>query len=667
MKELLENLNHEQRSAVQTIDGALLIIAGAGSGKTRVITHRIAYMLQKGIAQSNILALTFTNKAAKEMLERITDLLKKRAGNLTISTFHAFGVKILRENIELLGWRNNFSIYDEIDKADLIKECAKELQISPDSLDIYHISTLFSHIKTERKTWTEAEEIYISLYNEYQERLKLFNAVDFDDLITLPIKLLREHSEVLTAYQKRYKYIMVDEFQDTSARQYDLIRLIARENICVVGDDDQSIYSWRGANFENIRRFERDFPDLKEIKLEQNYRSTGTILAAANGIISHNQNRKEKALWSTKGSGFPIEIYLSDDEDDEAEFIADIIETYRKEERLKYSDFGILIRTNSLTRAIEESLLQANIPYHVTGGTSFFSRKEIKDVTSYLRTCTNPDDDVHLLRIINTPPRGIGKVTLKAISDVATEQSLSIWKAIEHLIKEDSLKGSTTEELLEFRQMILEYRDKLLKERPLHKQVKDLLENIEYIEYLEKEYQKNEKLGKFKIHNVESFLQSVKRWEENPYNENTNIYDYLNRITLLGKEDDSDEDAGEASLMTIHAAKGLEFPVVFIAGVEQGLIPHERSIEEGPENLEEERRLFYVAVTRAQKKLFLTSCRKRRKVGGVKECTPSPFLDEIPQDLIQHYEIDEGKKEEKIDDMFAKLKAKFTQETEKKK
>lgn len=663
--QLLENLNDEQRDAVETIEGALLIIAGAGSGKTRVITHRIAYMLQKGIAQSNILALTFTNKAAKEMLQRITDLLKKRAVNLTISTFHAFGVKILREHIELLGWRNNFSIYDEIDKNDLIKECAKELQISPDNLDIYKIATLFSHIKTERKVWEEAEEIYIDLYNEYQERLKLFNAVDFDDLITLPIKLFKEHKEVLESYQKRYKYIMVDEFQDTSAKQYALIRLIAKENICVVGDDDQSIYSWRGANFENIRSFERDFPDLKEIKLEQNYRSTGTILAAANGIISHNQNRKEKALWSAKGSGFPIEIYLSDDEEDEADFIAEIIESYRKDEHLKYSDFGILIRTNSLMRHIEESLLQTNIPYKVTGGTSFFSRKEIKDVISYLRTCTNPEDDVHLLRIINTPARGIGKVTLKAISDVATDKSLSIWKAIEHLIKEDSLRGSATEELQAFTDIITKYREKLLKEHPLHKQVNALLEEIEYIQYLEKEYQKNEKLGKFKIHNIESFLQSIKRWEENPYNENINIYDYLNRITLLGKEDDSDEEAGEASLMTIHAAKGLEFPVVFIAGVEQGLIPHERSIEEKADNIEEERRLFYVAVTRAQKKLFLTSCKKRRKLAGVKECSPSPFLDEIPKDLIKYYEMDEEKKEERIDDMFAKLREKFNKEKDK--
>ena len=659
MHSLLDQLNEKQKKAVQTIDGALLIIAGAGSGKTKVITHRIAYMLEKGIAQSNILALTFTNKAASEMEERITALLGKRCPNLTISTFHAFGVKILRENIHLLGFRDNFSIYDETDKNSLIKTCAKELNFSEDSTDIYKISNLFSNIKMMRKEWREDEEIYIELYNEYQERLKLFNAVDFDDLILLPILLFQENDEVRASYQKRYKYIMVDEFQDTSGMQYKLMKLLARENVCVVGDDDQSIYSWRGANFENIRKFEEDFPSLKEIKLEQNYRSTGTILAAANGIISHNVNRKEKALWSSKGSGLPIEFYMPDDEVDEGDFIAEMIESYKKDEGLSYSDFGILLRTNSLTRNIEESLLQTNIPYKVTGGTSFFERKEIKDIISYLRTATNPDDDVHLLRIINTPPRGIGKTTIKALSDVATEKGCSIWKAIEEVILKDELKGRAIEELEGFVHLINSSKEKLLKMRPLHKAVKEMMENIEYEAFLEKEFAKNEKLCKFKVHSLESFLQSIERWEENPYNEKINIYEYLNRITLLGKNED-EGDGGEVALMTIHAAKGLEFPVVFIAGVETGLIPHERSLEEDAGNIEEERRLFYVAVTRARNKLFLTCCKKRRTSSGAKERSPSPFIEEIPKDLIKYYEMDPEKEEERIDDMFAALKAKFS-------
>ena len=356
MSSLLDALNDKQKEAVSTIEGPLLIIAGAGSGKTRVITHRIAYMLEKGVLQSNILALTFTNKAAKEMNERISELLGRKCPNLTISTFHAFGVKVLREHIELLGWRANFSIYDETDKNDLIKECAKEIKLSDDALDIYKIANIFSNVKMQRRGFREDEAIYEQLYAEYQERLKLFNAVDFDDLIMLPIELLSTHNEVLEAYKKKYKYIMVDEFQDTSMQQYNFIHLIADENICVVGDDDQSIYSWRGANFENIRMFERDYPDLLEVKLEQNYRSTGTILAAANGIISHNVNRKEKALWSAKGSGLPIEFYMPETEIDEADFIAEMIESYKRDEGLKYSDFGILLRTNSLTRNIEESL-----------------------------------------------------------------------------------------------------------------------------------------------------------------------------------------------------------------------------------------------------------------------------------------------------------------------
>jgi ATP-dependent DNA helicase pcrA len=658
MSFLLDALNDKQKEAVSRIEGPLLIIAGAGSGKTKVITHRIAYMLEKGILQSNILALTFTNKAAREMNERISQLLGKKCPSLTINTFHAFGVKVLREHIELLGWRANFSIYDETDKNDLIKECAKEIKLSDDALDVYKIANIFSNIKMGRRGFREDEAIYEELYEEYQERLKLFNAVDFDDLIMLPIELLSTHKEVLETYKKRYKYIMVDEFQDTSMQQYNFIHLIAEKNICVVGDDDQSIYSWRGANFENIRKFEEDYPDLLEVKLEQNYRSTGTILAAANGIISHNVNRKEKALWSAKGSGLPIEFYMPETETDEADFIAEMIESYKRDEGLKYSDFGILLRTNSLTRNIEESLLETNIPYRVTGGTSFFQRKEIKDIISYLRVATNPDDDVNLLRIINTPPRGIGKTTIKAVSEVATEKKISVWKAIDFLITNDSsLKGRSVEDLESFVSIINTHRTKLLQGKNITSKVNALIEEIEYLPYLEKEFQKNEKLGKFKAHNIEAFLQSIERWELNPYNEKTSIYDYLNRITLLTRDDE--EEGGEVALMTIHSAKGLEFPVVFIAGVEEGLLPHERSIEEGKENIEEERRLFYVAVTRARQKLFITSCKTRRRAQGIKECKPSPFIEEIPKELINYYVVDEEKEELRIEDLFEQCKKKF--------
>ncbi|MBQ5646922.1 MAG: UvrD-helicase domain-containing protein, partial [Treponema sp.] len=409
---LKEELNPEQYKAVTAIDGAILIIAGAGSGKTRVITYRIAHMLDMGIPQSQILALTFTNKAAKEMSDRVKELTQKKLQNLTVSTFHAFGVKILRSDIERLGYRENFSIYDETDRTALIKECGRELKFSPDALDIYKISTLFSNIKTGRKNWETANDMYRQLYESYQEGLKLYNAVDFDDLIVLPIKLFKEHPDILAKYKERYKYIMVDEFQDTSHQQYELMHLLADKNVAVVGDDDQSIYSWRGADYQNIINFEKDF-DVQEIRLEQNYRSTETILEAANGVISHNTNRKDKKLWSGNGGGKPIEIFMPENETDEANFIAESIQGIAMEDSRKYDEFGVLIRANTQSRFIEEAFLQANIPYTMSGGTSFFERKEIKDVISYLRVIANHDDDINLLRIINTPRRGIGRATIQ--------------------------------------------------------------------------------------------------------------------------------------------------------------------------------------------------------------------------------------------------------------
>ena len=382
LETLKKELNPQQYRAVTTTDGAILIIAGAGSGKTRVITFRIAHMLDKGIPKSQILALTFTNKAAKEMSDRIKGLTQKKLQNLTVSTFHAFGVKVLRADIEQLGYRENFSIYDETDRVALIKECGRELKFSPEAMDIYTIGNLISNIKTGRKNWDTMNDMYRPLYESYQEGLKLYNAVDFDDLIVLPIQLFKEHPEVLAKYRDRYKYIMVDEFQDTSHQQYEFMHLLADQNVAVVGDDDQSIYSWRGADYQNIVNFEHDF-NVTEIRLEQNYRSTGTILEAANGVISHNTNRKDKKLWSGNGAGKPIEIFMPENETDEADFIAESILGIALEEKRKYDDFGVLMRANTQSRFIEEAFLQNNIPYTMSGGTSFFERKEIKDVISY--------------------------------------------------------------------------------------------------------------------------------------------------------------------------------------------------------------------------------------------------------------------------------------------
>ena len=390
-------------------------------------------MLDKGIPQSQILALTFTNKAAKEMSDRIRDLTQKKLQNLTVSTFHAFGVKVLRQDIDKLGYRENFSIYDETDRVALIKECGRELKFSQDAMDIYMIGNLISNIKTGRKDWEPQTEMYRPLYESYQEGLKLYNAVDFDDLIVLPIKLFREHPDVLARYRDRYKYIMVDEFQDTSHQQYEMMHLMADKNVAVVGDDDQSIYSWRGADYQNIINFEKDF-DVTEIRLEQNYRSTETILEAANGVISHNTNRKDKKLWSGNGSGKPIEIFMPENETDEADFIAESILGIAAEERRKYDEFGVLIRANTQGRAIEEAFLQNNIPYTMSGGTSFFERKEIKDIISYLRVIANHDDDINLLRIINTPRRGIGRAAIQILNDEAEKYTCTLWSAINSVI-----------------------------------------------------------------------------------------------------------------------------------------------------------------------------------------------------------------------------------------
>lgn len=662
LETLKNELNPEQYRAVTTVNGAILIIAGAGSGKTRVITFRIAHMLDMGIPQSQILALTFTNKAAKEMSDRVKELTQRKLQNLTVSTFHAFGVKVLRADIDKLGYRENFSIYDETDRTALIKECGRELKFSPDALDIYKISQLFSNIKTGRKNWQTENDMYRQLYDCYQEGLKLYNAVDFDDLIVLPIKLFRENPDVLERYRDRFKYIMVDEFQDTSHQQYELMHLLADENVAVVGDDDQSIYSWRGADYQNIINFEKDFK-VTEIRLEQNYRSTGTILDAANGVISHNTNRKDKKLWSGKGEGKPIEIYMPENETEEANFIAESIQGIAIEEKKTYDDFGVLIRANTQSRYIEEAFLQANIPYTMSGGTSFFERKEIKDIISYLRVIANHDDDINLLRIINVPRRGIGRAAIQVINEEAEKLGSTLWMAIQSLVQtEDSAASENLkEDLQDFVNLIESNRQKLLSGRGLSKKVREMVEEINYKDYLITEYSKSEKAVRFKLKNIELLLEMMERWEIDPDNTNPSLFNYLNRITLMSRDNGDDEnDKGKVNLMTIHASKGLEFPVVFIAGAEEGLIPHQRSVDENSGNVEEERRLFYVAITRAREKLIISSCQKRRKMQAIIECEPSRFLDEIPQNLVEYHEPQKEVPQEMAKDIFENMLKKFS-------
>ncbi|GAB1481193.1 UvrD-helicase domain-containing protein [Treponema sp.] len=657
-------LNDEQILAVKTIEGPVLIIAGAGSGKTRVITFRMAYMLEKGVAQSAILALTFTNKAAREMELRVKELTRKKLQNLTVSTFHAFGVKVLREDIERLGYRKNFSIYDETDRNQLIKDCLRECGLSTENVDLYKIGQLFSNVKIGRYSWGDgANDEYERVYAEYQSCLKIYNAVDFDDLLTLPIKLFEEHPEVLSRYRERYKYLMVDEFQDTSFTQYRIMRLLADRNVCVVGDDDQSIYSWRGANYENLLMFEKDFPGFKEIKLEQNYRSTSTILEAANGVIAHNTNRKVKNLWSGNEGGKPIEVFHPDNESAEADFIAEQIKALMMKDKLKYDDFGVLIRANSMTRHLEEAFLAENIPCQISGGTSFFQRKEIKDIISYLRVIANPDDDINLLRIINTPRRGLGKSSVEHITDAAKRRHCSVYEGMIGLrYAGDTLfpeKGRIDVDT--FLTLIEYFRSEILGKKGLSKKVRSLVDNIDYWSYLVTEYQKNEKAARWKFLNIESLIQSIETWENDPDNFDPTLFPYLNRISLITRDDGEDEGGkGKVNLMTIHASKGLEFPVVFIAGAEEGLIPHARSLEEGDGNVEEERRLFYVAITRARNKLYITSCKQRRKMQSVIECSPSPFLSEIPNHLVEYHEDDEPvETKDEAADYFARIKGKF--------
>lgn len=699
---LKDQLNPQQYRAVVTLEGPILIIAGAGSGKTRVITYRIANMLEHGIPQSQILALTFTNKAAKEMQERIKGLTNKKLQNLTVSTFHAFGVKILRQEIESIGFRPNFSIYDETDRNALIKETGRELHYSSDSMDIYKIGGIISDIKTGRKTWDNETKIYQDLYNGYQEGLKLYNAVDFDDLIVLPIKIFREHPEILARYKDRFRYLMIDEFQDTSHQQYEFMHLLAENNVAVVGDDDQSIYSWRGADYENIINFEKDFPGMQEIRLEQNYRSTGTILAAANGVIKNNTNRKDKELWTGSGDGKPIEVYLPENEAAEASFIAEAIQGICFDEKRKYDDFGVLMRSNSQSRALEEAFLESNIPYTMSGGTSFYERKEIKDIISYLRVIANHDDDINLLRIINTPRRGIGRTAIESLNKAASYFHTSLFGAIEIIVtghgiyyedsegelteiseNENSLFAGTGEieksteasgkiartfvtekvrqDLEDFYKLIDEHKV-MLGGKGLSKKIRAMVEEINYWDYLLMENPKSDKAARYKYMNIESLIKSIEIWENNPENTDTSLYAYLNRITLLSRDDlDDSEDKGKVNMMTIHASKGLEFPIVFIAGAEEDLMPHARAVEDGGDAaVEEERRLFYVAVTRAQDRLFISSCRQRHRMNSTNECKPSRFLDEIPSNLVKYHEPDEELTNEKAQELLQNMIKNFS-------
>ncbi len=635
--DLKRELNSEQYRAATKTDGPLLVIAGAGSGKTRMLTFRIAHMLEEGIDERSILALTFTNKAAAEMGERIRDLTGKPLAKLTTSTFHSFGMGVLKQYIQHLGFRNNFTIYDANDRMALIKEVITNLDYVVESFDLWELSSLFSDVKTGRKSFgPNASQKIRGLYEEYEKHLKAYNAVDFDDLITKPLDLFSSHPAVLETLRTRYTHILVDEFQDTSLAQYRIVEALAREsrNLCVVGDDDQSIYSWRGANYENLVMFERDFPEREEIKLERNYRSTGTILEAANSLIVNNKQRKEKKLWTEGGRGSSIRLIHPANDDDEASTIADEIMLSHKKDDRPFSDYAILVRTNSLLDTLETKLTERSIPTAVTGGTSFFDRKEIRDIISYLKVIANQSDDINLLRVINTPRRGIGRTTLERLRRVADDHKCSLFTATEIMAR--STDGQVREGLrlavARFSALIADYHQELFSgKRPKHMVLRSLVEHIDYKGHIEAEHPDNEALVAFKMKGVSLLCDMLSRFErENPA---ASIFDFINRLSLAGKEGD-DEEGGKVALMTIHAAKGLEWDTVYVAGVEDRYIPHARAIEEDPANIDEERRLFYVAITRARRSLILSSCENRLRNHIETPSLPSRFLEEIPKALF---------------------------------
>lgn len=662
--DLHRELNPEQCHAASTIEGPVLIIAGAGSGKTRMLTFRIAHMLETGIDPSHILALTFTNKAAKEMAERIRSLTGMPLKNLLATTFHSFGMRILKQYIHHLGYRNNFTIYDGADRQDLLKQVILSQDLDVEDYDLFELGNLFSDIKTKRSVWNNgASERLKNIYAEYNKHMKAYNAVDFDDLIMMPLRLFEEYPEILEKLRGQYTHVMVDEFQDTSLAQYRMVHFLTEKsrNLCVVGDDDQSIYSWRGANYQNIVMFENDFPERKEIKLERNYRSTGNILEAANQLIVHNAQRKEKKLWTDSGNGSFIYMMHPQDEAIEAVEIARKIRDIHLHRDRKFGDFGVLVRTNHLIPTLENQFMVENIPCQISGGQSFFERKEVKDMVCYLKVLANPDDDISFLRIVNTPRRGIGRMTLEKMRQVSDLKHCSLFSAMSLLAfaTDGNLKDAQAKTLQNLVEMVNRYRDRIFHAgNRKHQVLKALAGEIDYKGHLIDQHPDNEKAVQWKMKSIDMLCDMFGRWENDPDNYASSLYDYLNRITVAGRESEDSAD-DKVHLMTMHASKGLEFPFVFLAGVEDHIIPHARTIEEHPEALDEERRLFYVAITRAREELYISSCENRKRGRETGPSVPSRFLQEIPSQLFAPEEPDKEATKEDVSEMIRKMKARF--------
>ncbi|KJQ58853.1 DNA helicase PcrA [Streptococcus gordonii] len=644
MHPLLNGMNDRQAEAVQTTEGPLLIMAGAGSGKTRVLTHRIAYLIdEKMVNPWNILAITFTNKAAREMRER-AEKLKTEAQDCLIATFHSMCVRILRREADHIGYNRNFTIVDPGEQRTLMKRILKNLNLDPKKWNERAILGTISNAKNDlidevayaNLAGDMYTEIVAKCYTAYQKELRQSEAMDFDDLIMLTLRLFDQNPDVLTYYQQRYQYIHVDEYQDTNHAQYQLVKLLASrfKNICVVGDADQSIYGWRGADMQNILDFEKDYPEAKVVLLEENYRSTKTILQAANEVIRNNRNRRPKNLWTQNEDGEEIVYYRANDEQDEALFVARTIDQLSRE-GYSHKDFAVLYRTNAQSRTVEEALLKSNIPYTMVGGTKFYSRKEIRDVISYLNLIANPSDNISYERVVNEPKRGVGPGTVEKIRDFASSQEISLLDASANILL-SPVKGKAAQAVYNFANMLLDLREHL-DDYTVTELVEAVLEKTGYAAALVAQATLE---SQARIENIEEFLSVTKNFDESPDNPAEEsgldkLSRFLNDLALIADTDDGDMESSEVTLMTLHAAKGLEFPVVFLVGMEENVFPLSRASEDEDE-LEEERRLAYVGITRAEKILYLTNANSRMLYGKTNYNQPTRFLREISSDLLDY-------------------------------
>ena len=642
MNPIFDTLNDRQCEAVKHTEGPLLITAGAGSGKTKVLTCRIAHLLELGVAPYRILAITFTNKAAKEMKERVTNLVGAQADSIWLSTFHSFCAKLLRFEIDgFHGYTRNFTIYDSSDQLVLVKDCLKKLnlddkQFTPRSV-LGTISSAKNVLMDAKAFAAKASDFYeqkvADVYALYQEKLRENNAVDFDDLLFLAVRLLQENEEVREKYQSRFQYILVDEYQDTNHAQYALTKILAARwrNICVVGDADQSIYAWRGADIRNIIDFTRDYPDAASIKLEQNYRSTKTILHAANAVIDNNESRPKKTLWTENPTGNKIIHYQAQTEHDEADYIAGVIYNRHEISHEPYGDMAILFRTNAQSRVLEEKLMRYAIPYTMVGGTKFYDRKEIKDVLAYLRLLYNPEDSLSLTRIINVPKRNIGATTMEHVAAYAEAQGISLFEALSSTDEIPVTKRAKAS-LENFAAMIFDLLNDI-EGKDVLSLIETVIKQTGYGDMLDKEAE-HDPQGESRKENVGEFLSVAKDYMDS--NPEGNLQDFLENVALVSDVDDFESSDSKVTLMTLHAAKGLEFPVVFLTGLDEGLFPHSRTLMD-PAQVEEERRLAYVGITRAERQLYVTTAVTRTMYGRISAYMPSRFLAEIPPQFMEDY------------------------------